>query len=423
MSAELPRSLAAALRPALPELSDAIIAAIGEEVPAYARPLEGPFGRALRAGVRTALARFVDGIEDPASEDPDARRLYVELGRAEFRGGRSLDALLSAYRLGARLAWERFVAAGEAAGHEPATLYLLASAIFSYIDGISADSVEGYAQERAETEGERQRRRRALARLLARTDVAIEEVHDLARLAGWARPATVAALVVGGPAASGGNGAPAKDGGGSGGNGDDANGGGAMQGDGEPPDADRLASRLGGDAIAAAEGPTTVAWVPDPEAPGRRAQLEAALNGTPGALGPAVVLARAPHSLARARAAHALMLEGRLPDEPIVAADDHLAELLLHGGDTTLAADLATRALAPLGELRPKTAVRLRETLRAWLDHPGQVQAVAERLHVHPQTVRYRVAQLRELFGERLENADARFELALALRAEPPASG
>jgi hypothetical protein len=393
MSAALPPTLATALRPVLPELTDAIIAAIGEEVPAYARPLEGPFGRALRVGVRTALARFVDGIGDPSNEDADARRLYVELGRAEFRGGRSLDALLSAYRIGARLAWERFVAAGEGAGHEPATLYRLASAIFSYIDGISADSVEGFAQERAETEGERQRRRRALARLLARADVSIEEVHDLARLAGWPRPATVAALVVGGP---NGDAAPA-----------------------DPPEADRLASRLGGDAIAAVDGATAVAWLPDPEAPGRRAQLAAALEGTPAALGPAVALPRAAHSLARARAAHALMLEGRLPDEPIVAADDHLAELLLHGGDTTLAADLAARVLAPLSELRPKAAVRLRETLRAWLDHPGQVQAVAERLHVHPQTVRYRVAQLRDLFGDTLDDPDARFDLLLALRSEP----
>src|SRR4051795_7821288 len=116
MSANLPPSLAAALRPALPELSDAIIAAIGTEVPAYARPLEGPFGRALRVGVRTALARFVDGIEDPGSEDPDTRRLYAELGRAEFRGGRSLDALLSAYRIGARLAWGRVVAGGGGGG-------------------------------------------------------------------------------------------------------------------------------------------------------------------------------------------------------------------------------------------------------------------------------------------------------------------
>ncbi len=162
-----------------------------------------------------------------------------------------------------------------------------------------------------------------------------------------------------------------------------------------------------------------MAWIPDPDAPGRRAQLEAALDGTPGALGPSVALTRTAHSLARARAAHTLMREGLLPDEPIVAADDHLAELLLHGGDTTLATDLATRVLAPLGELRPKAATRLRETLRAWLDHPGQVQAVAERLHVHPQTVRYRVAQLRELFGDRLDDPDARFELALALRSEP----
>jgi PucR C-terminal helix-turn-helix domain len=396
MSADLPPLLAAALRPALPDLTDAIIAAIGAEVPAYARPLEGPFGRALRVGVRTALARFVDGIQDPASEDPEARRLYFELGRAEFRGGRSLDALLSAYRIGARLAWERFVAAGEAAGHEPATLYRLASAIFSYIDGISADSVEGFAQERAETEGERQRRRRALARLLARDDVPIEEVHDLARLAGWARPAAVAALVIGGPS-----------------NGD------ATAGGDEPLEADRLASRLGGDAIAAVDGASAVAWLPDPEAPGRRAQLAAALEGTPATLGPAVALPRAAHSLARARAAHGLLLDGRLPEQPIVAADDHLCELMLHGGDTTLAADLAARVLAPLQELRPKAAVRLRETLRAWLDHPGQVQAVAERLHVHPQTVRYRVAQLRELFGDTLDDPDARFELALALRSQP----
>src|SRR3954453_11021120 len=190
MPRDLPPSLAAALRPVLPELTDAIIGAIATEVPAYAQPIEGPFGRALRVGVRTALARFVDRIGDPAPEDAAAGELYVELGRAEFRAGRRLDALLGAYRIGARLAWERFVAAGAAAGHEPATLYRLASAIFSYIDGISADSVEGYAQERATAEGERQRRRRALARLLARDDVSAQEVHDVARGAAWPRPAT-----------------------------------------------------------------------------------------------------------------------------------------------------------------------------------------------------------------------------------------
>jgi hypothetical protein len=391
MAQNLPPELAAALRPALPDLAQHIIVAIGREVPAYARPLEGPFGRALRVGVQRALTRFVDSIESPESVDAGAREVYVALGRGEMRGGRSLDALLSAYRIGARLAWERFVAAGEAAGHEPRTLYRLASAIFDYIDGISAESVEGFTQERAAAEGERQRRRQALARLLAREDVSAEEVHDLARLVGWARPELVSGLVVGEAA-------------------------------GDEPDADRLASRLGGDVIAVGEATLAIAWVPDPDAPGRRAQLEAALDGVPAALGPAVPLGRASLSLMRARAAHALALEGLVDGGGLVVADQHRPALLLHGGDRTLAADLATAALAPLDELRPGPRSRLRATLRAWLDHPGQVTRVAADLHVHPQTVRYRVAQLRELFGERLEDPEARFELALALRAEPDAT-
>jgi PucR-like helix-turn-helix protein len=388
MASNLPPELAKALRPALPDLAQHIIVAIGREVPAYARPLEGPFGRALRIGVERALSRFVDEIERPSARDGGAREIYVALGRGEMRAGRSLDALLGAYRIGARLAWERFVAAGEAAGHEPRTLYRLASAIFDYIDGISAESVEGFTEERAAAEGERQRRRRALARLLARDDVSGEEVHDLARLAGWTRPELLAALVVGHAA-------------------------------GEEPDADRLASRMGGGVIAAAEGALAIAWVPDPQAPGRRAQLESALDGAPAALGPAVALGRAPLSLARARAAHALVLDGVVDGGGLVVADEHLPALLLHGGDRSLAADLAAGALAPLDELRPGPRGRLRATLRTWLDHPGQVTRVAGELHVHPQTVRYRVAQLRELFGDRLEDPDARFELALALRAEP----
>jgi hypothetical protein len=388
MGHELPPELATALRPALPALAQDIIAAIGRDVPAYARPLEGPFGRALRVGVERALARFVDGIEDPSAGDGGAREIYVALGRGEMRAGRSLDALLSAYRIGARLAWEQFVAAGEAAGHDPRTLYRLASAIFDYIDGVSAESVEGFAQERAAAEGERQRRRRALARLLARDDVAPDEVRDLARMAGWSGPAKLSALVVG-------------------------------DGRGAEPDADRVASRLGSGAIAVADGVLTIAWVPDPQAPGRRAQLEAALDGTPAALGPEVTIERAPFSLARARATHTLVLEGHIDAGALVVADEHLPALLLHGGDATLATDLAASALAPLDDLRPGARGRLRATLRAWLDHPGQVTRVAGELHVHPQTVRYRVAQLRELFGERLDEPDARFELALALRAEP----
>jgi hypothetical protein len=377
---DLPPGLADALRPALPGLAEETIAAIGREVPDYRRPLEGPFGDALRMGVERALERFVDGIADPDAVDAsDARDTYVGLGRLEMHAGRSLDALLSAYRLGAGIAWERFLAAGLAAGHEPEVLYRLAGAIFTYIDRISAESVEGYAEERSAAEAERGRRRRALVRLLARDDAGADEVRELAQQAGWPRPATIAALV-------------------------------AREGDG-----DRLAFRLGGNAIAAVEDGVALAFVPDPDAPGRPQQLRSALAETPAALGPTVPLQRAAGSLTRARAAFDLLDRSLLDGESPVRADDHLPSLLLHG-DGVLAADLAQRALAPLDDLRPASRERLLETLRAWLDAPGQVQRVAGRLHVHPQTVRYRVAQLRELFGDRLEDPDARFELALAVR-------
>ncbi|MGH2953674.1 MAG: helix-turn-helix domain-containing protein, partial [Solirubrobacterales bacterium] len=59
----------------------------------------------------------------------------------------------------------------------------------------------------------------------------------------------------------------------------------------------------------------------------------------------------------------------------------------------------------------------LADTLRAWLDHHGEVAKVASELHVHPQTVRYRLGRLRERFGDALDDPAARFELSLALRA------
>ena len=99
-----------------------------------------------------------------------------------------------------------------------------------------------------------------------------------------------------------------------------------------------------------------------------------------------------------------------------MAVEEHLGALLLHR-DPALAEDLARRRLAPLAELGSAARERLLVTLGAWLRRQGSVPAVAEDLHVHRQTVRYRLARLRELLGPSLDDPDARFELELALRA------
>ena len=89
------------------------------------------------------------------------------------------------------------------------------------------------------------------------------------------------------------------------------------------------------------------------------------------------------------------------------------------GADPDALADLRTRVLEPLGELRPATAQRLGETLRSWLLHQGRRDDVAADLHVHAQTVRYRMGQLRDLYGDRLDDPQVVLELLLALH--PPA--
>ena len=108
--------VAEVLRPVLPDLAGETISAIGREVPDYSRPLEGRLGVTLRYGTERALRRFVDSIEAPGAVSERDRRSYFELGRLEMREGRTLNARLAAYRVGAQIAWRRFVEAGVRAG-------------------------------------------------------------------------------------------------------------------------------------------------------------------------------------------------------------------------------------------------------------------------------------------------------------------
>src|SRR5579863_342890 len=162
---EVHPEVGAFLWPLLHGVAEAIIEAVGS-VPAYQRPLEGEFGVGVRAGVEQALNHLVLEIE--AGGPVPRSDVYRRLGRGEMRAGRSLDALLSAYRVGARVMWRRAAEAGEASGLEPATLYLLAESIFAYIDVLSAESAEGYASEQTQIAGETELARRRLVRLLVR---------------------------------------------------------------------------------------------------------------------------------------------------------------------------------------------------------------------------------------------------------------
>jgi hypothetical protein len=377
---ELPPGIVEVLRPALADVAGEMIQAVGT-VPAYSRPLEGPFGEGIREGVQEALRHFLAEVEAGGHvARPD---VYSALGRGEMRAGRSLESLLSAYRIGARVAWRRFAAAGVAAGLEPETLYLLAESIFAYIDVLSSESAEGHALEQSAAASEAELRRRRLVRMLVRDpppDPAA--VEAAAADAGWPLPRTLAVLAIGGE--------------------------------------QRLsaASRLPAGAISDSIGELTCAIISDPDGPGQRASIERAIAraGARSGLGTTVDWTQAGVSLVRARAALGLAGES----SGLVAARERAGELLLHS-DPLLASELAADRLAPLSELSPGSRSRLTETLRVWLAEQGRLGQVAGQLGIHPQTARYRLGRLRELFGDALDDADCRFWLELALRAQAAA--
>ncbi len=382
----LPPVLADAIEPELPEATEEILATIALEVPEYARPLEGAFGVAIRTGVSEALRQFVELIRDPAAGRDSGRDVYVGLGRAEFREGRTLDSLQSAYRVGARVAWRRVSAVARRANVDPEQLGLLAEAIFAYIDELSADSVEGYAQAQREQEGERQRRRRELLALLLRDPPAADpEIRSAAQAAGWRLARSAAPLAV------------AED------------------------DLGRVGRRLSADALVATVRGVGCALVPGAAGPTRAAELERATRNVTAALGPTVPRAELGEAWSIASAGLRAIEAGAIEADGLLDAEHHLPELLLFesGG---LAERLAERRLAPLDDLTPASRTRMEETALAFVQHGGNAAAMARALHLHPQTIRYRLNRLRELFGDELNDPDARFELELALRSRSAAT-
>jgi hypothetical protein len=309
------------------------------------------------------------------------RDVYIALGRGELRQGRTLDSLQAAYRVGARVAWRRLSQAGRRAKLDSEVLSLLAEAIFAYLDELSADSVEGYAEAQSEIAGVRRRRERELVELLMRDPAPSDaDARAAAGAANWKLPRSVAALA-------------------------------CAEGD-----LSRLARHLPSDALATELEHIGCVLVPDPDGPGRRAALERAAGDVVAALGPGGEPGRLRESWDLARSMLRAVDAGALPTVGLGRADEHLGDILLFES-RELVARLAARRLAPFDPLTPKARARMEESALACIRHRGNAVAMAAELHLHPQTVRYRLQRLRELLGDALDDPDARFELEIALRS------
>lgn len=382
--------LESALLARVPDLLDDVRAGLSETWPEYADFLE-----ADPAGITEASAIFVHRlleIPDGPPLDPQSRPrpgdealhlVFDEIGRQQMRLGYDLTRLLTAFQFGSRVAWRHVAAVALEEGMPADSLAELADAVFVFVNHLSFSAARGYVQEQVDDARVRERNREELADLLLSGRAGLSAIRAAAARARWRVPQYAAVVLV----------------------------------DPHEEAARKAVDQLGSDALPVRGEERYGAIVPDPTGAASRLQLARQLRGIGAVCGSSVPPALLARSAEVAQVASRLRVAGVLDGDPVFA-DEHLDTIIVWRDEALLAA-LRRRVLAPLDELPDGTRERLLETLSSWLRHQRDRHQIAEDLSIHPQTVRYRMAQLRELFGEALEDPRSRARLFLALQWHP----
>jgi DNA-binding PucR family transcriptional regulator len=117
-------------------------------------------------------------------------------------------------------------------------------------------------------------------------------------------------------------------------------------------------------------------------------------------------------------ARYACRLAALRPGRTAVVGDDELSShlLLLAGVPDDLRRLFRDRVLGPLGEYDREHGSDLIPTLRTFLECSGSWTRCAEILHVHVNTLRYRIQRIEQLTGRDLGSLPDRVDLFLALQ-------
>ena len=374
------------MRAGLPGLADRMVEAVIAEVPTFAVAAQESWRPVFYASadqLLTALVEQLRGAADPERSTTSMQEVLdtaYRFGRREARQGRPTEVQLAAYRIGAREIWREWSALAVLHGVGSGEVSVFAEMSFAYLDRFSAAGVAGHADEMARLGLARERHRERLVRALLR-DVPAEELNLAAEAASWAPPQTLTAAAL-----------PLRH----------HERGGMLT-------TDPRTLEVPDDAL---ELPTGIRLFLIPDVGGKaRAPFLASIGKTGAVVGPARPWSSVQSSVGRVMRA----VELRAPQSTALLDTDEMLVELVVTADAEALVDLRARALAPLAELPTTTRERLTDTLRSWLLHHGRRDDIAADLYVSPSTVRYRLRQLRELFGDRLHDPGSIAELTVAL--------
>ncbi len=367
-------------------------------------PQRDAIAKACEAGLDLFLATAREAR--PATQE-ELRRV-AQLGILQARSSQSVEPILAAYRIAARVAWDAILRAWR--GHPEATpeaIMLTANYVFAALDQVAAEVTKTYlhAREQHMQRGTRARARLFHALISDNFDSELELQKQALALnlpiATTGYVAVVSKLVVG--------------------NRDGAQGGealGEVAGSLEVPrgvihhvtDPSTLVTLWPAESAAQAEGARQFVAQLNKEAVSRsgtaRARVRAGIGGYhPGLRG---------ISRSYLEAQQAIEAGRKLRPEALAHGHDEVIPHLVLAQNPRLAERFVAHSLGPLLDKKTRNREQLLDTLEAYLTY-ASVKDAAAALNLHRHTVLYRLDKLRELLGAELDTPASRLRLQLAL--------
>ena len=358
------------------ELATRMVAAFRADIDGYRRlsepVIDGQILEISRGNVELFLRSIRDGR--PAT-DADLRPLR-ESAKDRAGEGMPLEDLLHAYRLGGRIGWQAFLEA--ARPEEQPALLRVAETLMDFVDRISSAVAQAYLEESQHLVSERERQLRGLLDAILAGGHLPSELTALAEQLGVPLRERYRPFAASLPAA------PAR------------------------RHSELAASLRSRGVLALTEGVRVTGLLPDGQS----------LTGVPEkesvvALGAETGRSELASALDDAR--RLADLGRRLGLRGTLQQDDLLPESLLASAPR-VAQNLRRRVLAPLEEHRSRSGADLVETLVAYVGSNLDRRQAAEHLHVHPNTLDYRLKQVRELTGVDVHRLEDLVIVVLALR-------
>lgn len=375
------------MRPVLDELTAEITDEVHHRIAEYGPGPDSVNLTSTRLVITQAVRYFVDHVADPHASRAQLDETLHRLGRGMAYEGRSPEALRSAYHIGAGMAWKRLHALAARRGLPAGILGDLGEELFAFIDSLAEQSSQGYLEAQAQlTDAAHQWRGRVLELVLAGRAAPHGELAAHAAAGGWVVPESVALVAI------------------------------------SPTPGVELPSvrMLHPSALGTLHADDPVVLLPAPLTDAMRDEIAILFADHRVAIGCDVPLLDAASSLRWARRTLELARTGLIADAPVLDCRDHVGTLWVHA-EPLLAEIVVGSTLAPLFA-EPRNSRRiLGMTLLHWISTQNpSAPAMAEVLGVHPQTVRYRLKRLRDIFGDRIDDPQTRLEMFFALRATGP---